>query len=448
MLFALAILGAAMAYFLVKKPEIVAMILFSLIIARMNIDLNGLPLNGRALLTLALFGRIMIDKEGQQQYKNFLTVPWAFLLILFILYVLFISFWQGLFDISMLKELASSILSAYCCFHYFFKKNAPEQLKVALIVAGVICFADLAYTYTVFGSFPVRRVYFQYAGVPPDITDEELTMLTNHNFFGQICGMTFVFILCDFVRHRNANRYLIALLPFMFLGVLMSTSRSSLLSLLTMTFFIFMTGVRYVDQKKKILRISLFSITAIITGILLFTLFGSLLNLETNFVDEIVFRMTEEPVAMIKKALGQNYNIQNLGSMDWREESSSNAYAAYFNLPVNEQLFGIGMGGFEFRNLGQGYNAHNALLLILIENGVVGLMLFLILTGGVLIRAAMKRNFSAAFVTIVFIIIYGLGQNRELTSSTTYLFVFTLVAELEYLKINKMKSYHELRIQK
>lgn len=448
MLIVLAILGAIMAYLLVKKPEIVAMILFALIIARMNIDLNGLPLNGRALLTLALFGRIMLDKEGQQAYKNFILVPWAFLLLLFMLYILLIAFWQGLFDIGMFKELASSALSAYCSFHYFFKKNAPEQLKAALIVAGVICFADLAYTYTVYGAFPVRRVYFQYAGVPPDITDEELTMLTNHNFFGQICGMTFVFILCDFIRHKGANRYLIALLPFMFLGVLMSTSRSSLLSMLAMTFFVFFTGVRYVDQKKKILRISLFSITAIITGILLFTLFGSLLQLEANFVDEIVFRLTEEPIAMLKKALGQNYNIQNLGSMDWREESSSNAYAAYFNLPVNEQLFGIGMGGFEFRNLGQGYNAHNALLLILIENGLVGLLLFLILIGGVLIRAAMKKNFSASFVTIVFIIIYGLGQNRELTSSTTFLFVFALVAELEYLNLNNMRTYHELRIQK
>ena len=85
-----------------------------------------------------------------------------------------------------------------------------------------------------------------------------------------------------------------------------------------------------------------FSLAAATIGILLFSTISMYFNLDSKFVDEVLFRLVDEPIAILQRAMGQNYNIQNLGSMDWREEAAAQAYDAYMNLPVIEQIFGIG----------------------------------------------------------------------------------------------------------
>ena len=138
--------------------------------------------------------------------------------------------------------------------------------------------------------------------------------------------------------------------------------------------------------------------------------------------------------------MGQPYNIQSLGSMDWREESSENAYSAFLNLNLSEQLFGIGYGGFEERSLGHGYNAHNATLLLLIENGIIGFFIYFLLVVGVIVQSIIKKNYSPSLAVILFILVFGLGQNREWTSVTTYLFVVCVIAELKVLSLNRQSS--------
>jgi hypothetical protein len=108
----------------------------------------------------------------------------------------------------------------------------------------------------------------------------------------------------------------------MFLGVLMSTSRSSILALLIVSILIILNGINYKEQKRRIAKIGSFSVGAVIIGFLLYATFGKYVNLDSKFVDEIISRMAQEPVAVLNRALGQSYDIHNLGSMDWREESS------------------------------------------------------------------------------------------------------------------------------
>ena len=141
-----------------------------------------------------------------------------------------------------------------------------------------------------------------------------------------------------------------------------------------------------------------------------------------------------------ERAMGQSYNINNLGSMDWREESSENAYAAFMNLDFQEQFFGIGNGGFEVRDLGHGYNAHNATLLLLIENGILGFFLYFLIIGSVFLQAIRQKNFSPSFAVVCFILLYGLGQNREWTSIITFIFIYGMVAEGEFLRLER-KNY-------
>jgi hypothetical protein len=214
--------------------------------------------------------------------------------------------------------------------------------------------------------------------------------------------------------------------------------------MLLISLLIVLNGINYKEQKKKIYKVGRFSFAAILLGFLLFATFGKFLNLDTKFIDDIVNRLSQEPIAIVKKAMGQSYNIQDLGSMDWREESAENAYNAYMNMDFKEQLFGIGSRGFEARDLGKGFNAHNAMLLLLIENGMIGFIIFMLIYLGTIVRSILRKNFSPALAVICFTLIYGLGQNREWSSWTSYLFIFCVVTELEFQRINRVARQHQL----
>lgn len=422
---------------LIYKPELIAIVLFTLIISRVNFDLNGLPLNLRAIVSVALFGRIMSDRSNKKKYPAFMNDSFVKILVFFLVYIIFVSFSQDLFTIDLLKESISTVLAAFCVYYFYFKSGNADQLKYALIAAGIICFADLAYTYIVFGSFPVHRIYFLFTGLDANLSEEEMQLLTNWNFFGEICGMCFVFCLSDYLRNRSSVKLSLWVMPFMLLGVLMSTSRSSILGLLIVSILIILNGFSYQEQKKKMAKIGLFGTGAVALAFLLYATFGKYINLDSKFVDEIIARMASEPIAVMNRAMGQSYDIHNLGSMDWREESSENAYTAYMNMSFPEQLFGIGSGGFEARDYGHGYNAHNAILLLLIENGIIGFCVFLLLVLGVIIQSIVKKNFSPSLGTVIFILIYGLGQNRDWTSITAMLFIICIATELRMLRWNK-----------
>ncbi|HEY4966016.1 MAG TPA: hypothetical protein VII28_06440, partial [Puia sp.] len=90
------------------------------------------------------------------------------------------------------------------------------------------------------------------------------------------------------------------------------------------------------------------------------------------------------------------------------------------------------------------FNAHNATLLLLIENGLVGFFLFFLLVGGTIIQSLRRKNFSPSVSVVLFTIVYGLGQNREWTSITTYIFLFGIVAELQLLRMeNRLQTTSE-----
>lgn len=423
-------LAAGFIYTLIHKPEIIAVVLFTLIIAGVNFDLQSLPLNTRAIFSLALFCRILVDKSTNIRFSTFLGNPNVKLLLVFLLYVIFISLSQDLLTIDLIKELISSVLAAFFVFYFFLKNQGANQLKAGVIAAGLIGFADLAYTYIAYGSFPIHRIFEQFTGVDNTVYDDILSG-PNWNFFGQICGMGFVYVFCDVVKNRAKNKYLVWALPFMLVGIIISTSRSSILGMLVVTILIILNSINFKDQKKRMAKIGTLFIGSAIIGLLLFATVGKYLNLDSKFLDEVISRLMDEPVAILRRSLGLPYNIQSLGSMDWREESSENAYSAFLNLNLPEQLFGIGYGGFEKRTLGHGYNAHNATLLLLIENGIVGFFIYFLMIGSLMFQSINKRNYSPSLAVIIFILIYGLGQNREWTSVTTYLFVVCIIAELK-----------------
>ncbi len=382
-----------------------------------------------------LFCRILIDKSQKKDYPNFLGVASVKLFLIYWVYVIMVTGGQGLLTFNVIKETLSIILYAYFVYYYFFAKGNSNILRTAVILSGLICFSDLVYTYKFFGSFPVQRIYYLFSGQTQEIDPDDMyEALLNHNFFGQICGVAFVFALSELIRNRSLKWYSIILLPIMFSGVMMSTSRSALMSLVIMSIIVLFSGLKHKEYRKKVYKVGRFALMSIVVILLLFSTIGMYFNLESNFVDQINFRLAEEPIAIFQKALGLNYNVQNLGSIDWREEAASKAYAAYSKLSFPEQLTGIGANGFMERDLGNGLNPHNGVLLILIETGLVGFILYFILVAGTMIKSIRMHNLSSSFAALGSMLIYGIGQNGDMTSATFFLFVFTIIAEIQFKK--------------
>ncbi|MCK7516494.1 MAG: hypothetical protein MZV64_01585 [Ignavibacteriales bacterium] len=148
-----------------------------------------------------------------------------------------------------------------------------------------------------------------------------------------------------------------------------------------------------------------------------------MLNLDAKFLEEITFRLIEEPIAVLRKNLGYSYNIYDLDALDWRGESAEIAFNVFLDLPPFQQIVGVGYGGYLQNNMGRNnLNPHNGFLLLLIEGGLAGLILYVYMVGGEMWKSILNFRFSSSLLALVFMILYCLGQNEELTSAVTFLF--------------------------
>ncbi|HEU4573722.1 MAG TPA: O-antigen ligase family protein [Chitinophagaceae bacterium] len=426
------IIGAALfGITLIYKPGYIAVLLFTMIIADINIEMSALPLNVRAIISLALFARIIADSVIKNT-PSFFSNRLSLLIFLYLVYTLLISVPYNLFTIELLKISLISLLSAFCGYYFYWKEGDYNLLKQSIILSGLICFADLVYTYKVYGGFPVRRIYSAYIGTLVE---------SNWNFFGYICGIAFVFILNDFVYGKLKYKITILIMPVMLLGVLMSTSRSALLGVLVITIGLGWSTMRSREHISKFLNLILIGLFSFFIILSLFNGLKNNFNLSSSFSDKIMSRIIDEPVAVINKNLGYEYNASALGAMNWREEASGNAFHAFLNLTPLEQICGIGIGGFLYRNLGYGLNPHNGYLLILFETGLIGFLLYSILIVSLAVQTKQAANHSSILSSIFFVLVYCIGQNGEMTSTLIFLFIGTLMAQnkFDYYKTEILK---------
>lgn len=437
--------GILFLYILVRKPEIIAVLFFTVTIADINFELGGLPLNARALIGLALFGRTIISAKNEMQ-AGFLSNPKILLIIGFTLYTILVTAFNDLVTAAFIKQSFLTLIAVYCGHFYYMKRGDMLYLKISLILAGLICVGDLAYTYSAYGEFPVSRFYQMLLKLPVEYDEDgKVLEIINHNFYGLICGMAFVVIINSFINQKSPNKTILLLLPVMFLGVLMSTSRSTLLGIIVISIFLIFRELKHRERAQKAGLLITMAIGILFLSLFLFTTLQSYFNLEAEFIERISQRLIDEPVAVFNKHLGMNYNAQALEALDWREEASADAFAAFMNLSTLEQVFGIGYWGFIIRDLGHtGLNPHNGFLLLVIESGVIGLLLYSILVISI-IRQSIKinNNIPPLVTTLIFVIFYCIGQNGELTSSITFLFITTLIAEnqkIEFQSRNQTKS--------
>jgi len=436
-------------YALLYKPKIAAIIFFTLTGANVVIYIAGIQgLSVKALTGALLFLRIIIEKDPDHNPSFFNSVV-ARYMMLFIFYTFLISMAYDLFDLKLVNRYFLAFITAYCGWYFFYKNKNHDLLKTSLVISAVICLGDLVYTYAFFGSFPVQRVFMIITGVPgftgTGAAGEEF--LLNHNFYGFVCGACFVFLFNDFLNSKTSNRATTILLPVTFMGVIMSTSRSSLLVILLVAFFLMVKASGNREQSRKAYKLIFISLGCFFLCIFLIQSMNSLFDLESDFIDKFTARLIDEPIAVINKHLGYKYDAQNLDSMEWREEASSLAYSVYMDLPFYQQIFGLGYGSFLERNFGNnGLNAHNGILLMLIETGLLGLILYFSMMINVIWQSIRLKNISPLFSCLLFILLFAVGHNNELTSPVTFLFIAALAAENEYLSVKETEEEADTEI--
>ena len=430
MLFVAVILGSLFLYALIVKPEYVAVVFFTITIADMNASVAGLPINIRALLGIALFARTLLPMESEE-HENFFATP-AKYIVIFLLYTMALSEFYDLLDVIYARTCALTFISAYTGYFFFYRYNDTRLLKLSLMIAGFICFSDLVFTYATEGNFPVVRIYKHLLGIPEQLNEHgEIVEAINWGFYGLICGMAFVVLLTDYINGKLANKLAFILMPVMFLGVLMSTSRSALMGVAGISFFIMAREFNHQARWKRAASLLMIIFSALVVSVIVFMSIQSLFALNTDFMEEISLRLIDEPIAVLNKHLGLNYDVHSLGAMEWRTEASSDALGAFLDLKTVEEFFGIGFWGYVTRNLGHNnLPPHNGLLMLLIEFGIVGLLYWCVMIYSYLAKSFRASDMTSPIsIAIIFIILFSLANNAELTGSIMFLFVSTLIAE-------------------
>ena len=144
-------------YLLLYRPAFALVIFFAMTIAAVNFDIPGTSIRLRPLLAALLLVRSVFHRDFTPlQFMNF---PGYRTLILFFAYILLLSWGKETLYGENIRLLLLSVVTAYLAFYAFILFDNSALVKISIVVAGMICLADLVYTYMMIGSFPVQRIY-------------------------------------------------------------------------------------------------------------------------------------------------------------------------------------------------------------------------------------------------------------------------------------------------
>lgn len=430
--------AAGMFLYSFEKPYMLLSLVIFMYLYPFNIE-TPLPLDARGIIMLFLFGMLVIFRKEKLEafigeiFKN----KFAWLITLFFFISFLINLFTGDSFIIEIRDLVLSIVSLSIGYFYVKDKESPWYLLLPVLLMGILSSYDTIYSHLILGTFDIIRQF--------DVILGREVLEFNHNYYGLLTAFGLIFSLFLFIK-KKINRFIgIILITINSAGVFISTSRSSLLAVIGtfVVMFIFQPDMKYNPRK-------------ILTGAIIFILFiagfyfgyGQLkqtAGISSDFVDDIYFKVFEEPAQIFdesQQSFNEGGNLKE-GTMSWRLQKSLGDIQKYQNFTFFQQMFGLGAGNYltiaeieYLRNNILKYTAHNGYVLILIERGAVGLLLYLIIFLGLTFKSFFlikKYNTEYPISYLIWALaIYSIGQNGEFTNPVNFLFFGGMMAYIYY----------------
>ena len=438
-------------FILIEKPFIIAALVIFLYLYNLNIP-TPLPLDFRGILLIMLFARIFIfDKENLHLVlKYLLTEKYSQFVIVFLLLSLFVTLFYPVKLLPQIRSFILSIISVILGFISTSNKKGEKVFVYSIIIAAIISTADIIYSFAWMGSIHVTRLVDYLILPEPGVI--------NFDYPGLLCGLGFIYTYLFFIRKKMNKFVAFPLMILQGLGVLVSTSRSTLLAMIVIIILIVFFQKEIKFNPKKILNFALAGILFFICFYFLYSIILHSENVEQSLFDQIYWRLIEEPSKLFGDDVKQFDELSGKeiqGTMTWRYLKALDDIQKFENQSFDIEIFGLGVEGYMRTKFGGDYyNAHNGYVLILIERGILGLGLFLIFSVGLSIKSLKYTKQYSVYTPVVYLfimlLVYGVAQNSEITSPLGFLLVggmignFVNYEEFEENKEEEVEDFKEI----
>jgi len=395
----------ALLFFAIERPYVVAAVLVFCFVYRFNVELPG-PLDARGLLTLFLLGRLFLfDNHNYQLVRKYLFRNFNFaLLVLFLL----ISFYTTYSYYGELKEQVQLVflllVSIILGFIIIINGQGQKVFLRAIVFSGVLSTIDLLWSIIKYGTLNIRSL------LKTVLLHESLNEYSayNHGTLALICCFALVMVYFSYIKKQMPRLVSAPLILFLSLGVIISTSRSTIIAMIFAFVILFIVQKEIQFNLKKIMRMVFGFALFFISFYFIYNALLSSGDFKMSFIDETYYRLYEEPMSLLggnEKKVFDEYGDAKVRNSEWRYNRSMKGLAKYSRLNLKIQMFGLGIGGYENKNFGEDYSrgytlgAHNGYLLILIERGIIGLLIYIYIILYLSFKS-FKQSFSLIFVSL------------------------------------------------
>ena len=282
------LLFAIFMFLLIEAPYYIVSVFAFLHLYGFNWELPG-PLDLRGIVSVVLFVRLIIfDKKNIESIKEALSNKFLILIIAFSLYSAVIDFFSGASLLMIVRTIVLNLITLLIGFLTVINGHVKKTIVLAILITGVMSTVDLVYSYSYKNVLVIRRVI--------DLILGEHPAGMNHNFFGGLCGIALITLFIMIITKNISKKTSYALIIIFCAGIFLSTSRMTILTVSVTVIFILLIQREFEFNFKKAIVTGVISIFLVISAVISFTFIAPALNVNSKLVDEIYWRLVEEPL--------------------------------------------------------------------------------------------------------------------------------------------------------
>ena len=428
------LIALILGFLSLEKPYLLVSVLLFMYIYPYNIE-TPLPLDIRGIITFYLFGILVVFNKENLGYavKEIILNRYTVWFILFFGIALVYTILSGESYLIQVRNMILALISLILGALVIRDEKSKWYIFAPIIAVGVISSIDVIYSTIMLGELKVTRLL--------DIPLGN-TIKYNHNHPALRAGFGIIMLLILNAKKQINKPLFLILLLIHVAGLLFSTSRSALLGVIITSVILayFQPEIKF---NFKSVLVSFLILALVLSGFYFgYQQLRSADRGENTFVDKLHERIFEEPLRIFGGGSDEftEYTGKKVeGTMSWRFAKSSNDLQAFISQGTLKQLLGLGVGnyteigGTEYRGIvAVNYAAHNGYVIILVERGIIGLFIFILVFFILSLKMLILIKNNNIEIPVVYIIlmlaIYSIGQNSEFISPINFLFFGMMIA--------------------